>query len=511
MLLLTDWLAQRASLSPTQIALVDQASGERISYEDWNRKVNQLAHYLQTELGLEKGHRIAVLAHNCVSYLDLCMACGKLGIILQQMNWRLSTDELAQLLDEAPHAFFYNDPTLSMVHTLQEKVTGTNHWIAMGEKARPEDLHLSATSTYPTTQPQRPELSWDDPWFLCYTGGTTGLPKAAILSHGNVLTNAINTVISWGLDCNDMAVLNAPLFHTGGLNVFTLPLVYAGGTSIVCESFNVDILFDLLEQEPVTVFFGVPTMFVMMQEHERWETSDFSRLKFVISGGAPCPMPIFEKFWARGIEFKTGYGLTEAGPNTFWLSSEYIQKKPGSVGKPLMHIEVSLVDEQDNEVGKDEVGELRIRGSHVTQGYWNNPKGTAESLKNGWLYTGDLATCDADGFYYIVGRRKDMFISGGENVYPAEIESVLHENEEIAEAAVFGVPHPKWGEAGVAVVRALDGCHPTSESIKEYCKGKLAKYKIPRRIFLVDELPKTGAGKIDKKQLAHAYKALFAS
>lgn len=511
MLLLTDWLAQRAALSPTKTALVDQTSGDRISYEAWNAKVNQLAHFLQQQLGLQKGDRIAVLAHNCVSYLDLCMAAGKLGVILQQMNWRLSADELAQLLEESPKALFYNDPTLPLVKPLQAKLDGVPSWVAMNSKARDEDLHLSAYASFPSTSPERPTLEWNDPWFLCYTGGTTGLPKAAILSHGNVLTNAINTVISWGLDSNDMAVLNAPLFHTGGLNVFTLPLVYAGGTSIVCESFNVDILFDLLEQEPVTVFFGVPTMFVMMQEHDRWESSDFSKVKFVISGGAPCPMPIFEKFWARDIEFKTGYGLTEAGPNTFWLPAEHVKKKPGSVGKPLMHIEVSLVDETDNEVGPNEVGELRIRGSHVTQGYWNNPKGTAESLKNGWLYTGDLAMCDSDGFYYIVGRRKDMFISGGENVYPAEVESVLHEFEEIGEAAVIGVPHPKWGEAGVAVVRPVEGYHPTSESILAYCKGKLAKYKIPRRVFLVDELPKTGAGKIDKKLLERSYHDLYSS
>lgn len=505
MMLAMDWLAQRASLSPHKTALLHASSGTPLTFAAWNAQVNQLTHWLQSRLLLQKSQRLAILAHNCIEYLDLCFATGKLGAILQHMNWRLSVEELSQLLADPPVALVYNNATLPLVRELQARCPQILYWVAIQDKARPEDITLSERSTFPTHNPPSANIQWDDPWFFCYTGGTTGLPKAAVITHGNVISNAINTVISWGLDCRDMTILNAPLFHAGGLNVFTMPLVYVGGTSIVCEKFDVDILYDLLASQPVTVFFGVPTMFVMMQEHARWSDADFSRLKFVISGGAPCPLPIFEKFWARGVEFKTGYGLTEAGPNTFWLHAEWVQKKPGSVGTPLMHIEVSLVDEQNQPVSTHQIGELRIRGSHVTPGYWKHPEATAEALHDGWLYTGDLAKFDEDGCYYIVGRRKDMFISGGENIYPAEIESVLHACEHVAEAAVIGIPHKKWGEVGVAVIRLQEGHQTTPSSILEFCQGKLARYKIPRHVVFVPELPKTGAGKIDKRQLVAAY------
>ncbi len=508
-MLITAWLAKRAALSPHKTALFDPSNGQRLTYLAWNEQVNQLAHMLQAQMSVGKGQRIAILSHNCVSYLDLVFATAKTGAILQHMNWRLSKGELLQLLEDVPVALFYDNAMLPVVRELQSALAGIQFWVALDEKARPDDLFFSAREEYSKEAPSRPELHFNDPWFFCYTGGTTGLPKAAVISHGNVLTNAANTIVSWGLDHDDVAILNAPLFHAGGLNVFTLPLVYVGGASIVCKTFDVDEVYDLMVDEPVTLFFGVPTMFVMMQEHKRWERADFSQIKFVISGGAPCPLPIFEKFWAKDVEFKTGYGLTEAGPNTFWLPAAFVREKPGSVGKPLMHIEVRVIDEAGKDVEAEEVGELLIRGSHVIQEYWNRPKDTAAALQDGWLHTGDLARCDEDGFYFIVGRRKEMFISGGENIYPAEIESVLHAHEDIAEAAVLGIPHPKWGEVGIAVVRIHEGHSPTAASILADCREKLARYKIPRQLFFMEELPKTGAGKLDKKQLELIFKDTF--
>jgi fatty-acyl-CoA synthase len=246
-------------------------------------------------------------------------------------------------------------------------------------------------------------------------------------------------------------------------------------------------------------------MFIMLQQHPRWEEADFSRLKIVISGGAPCPMPVFEKFWERDVNFKTGYGLTEAGPNTFWLPPEDVRRKPGSVGFPLFHIDVKIVREDGTECGPDEVGELLIRGPHVCAGYWNNPEATAEAFKDGWLHTGDLAKRDAEGYYYIVGRIKDMFISGGENVYPAEIESVLYAHPAVAEAAVIGIPDPKWGEVGRAIVALRPGASVTEEELLAFCRERLARYKVPKSIVFVDALPKTGAGKIDKERLKKEY------
>jgi fatty-acyl-CoA synthase len=311
--------------------------------------------------------------------------------------------------------------------------------------------------------------------------------------------------MSWGLEQDDITILNSPLFHTGGLNVFTLPLIHVGGKSIICQKFDCDQVFNLIENNGITLYFGVPTMFVAMQQHPRWSSVDFSGLKLIISGGAPCPMPVFERFWERGIDFKTGYGLTEAGPNTFWLPPAEVKHKPGAVGYPLMHIDVKVVRPDGEECQPDEGGELIIRGEHVTTGYWNNPSATAEAIRDGWLHTGDLALRDTDGAYKIIGRIKDMIISGGENVYPAEIESVLFSHPAVAEAAVIGVPDPKWGEVGRAVIVLEQGRTATSEELAKFLGGKLANYKVPKSFVFVDKLPLTGPGKIDKRLLVEQF------
>jgi fatty-acyl-CoA synthase len=325
-----------------------------------------------------------------------------------------------------------------------------------------------------------------------------------MLTHGNIIFNSVNTVMSWGLTPDDVTILNSPLFHTGGLNVFTAPLVHIGGTSIVCKTFEVDQVYDLLNDSGVTIWFGVPTMFTLMQQHPRWNKADFSKLKLLISGGAPCPLPIFEKFWAKGVDFKTGYGLTEAGPNTFWLPPEDVRRKPGSVGFPLFHVDVKIVKE-DRECGADEVGELLIRGSHVCKGYWNNLNETAKAIRDGWLYTGDLARRDSEGYYYIVGRSKDMIISGGENIYPAEVESAIAAHESVAEVALIGVPDEKWGEVGRAVVVIANGESITQDELIKFCGERLAKYKVPKSIVFVESIPKTGANKVDKLELVKKF------
>lgn len=242
------------------------------------------------------------------------------------------------------------------------------------------------------TLDDRPELSLDDPWVICYTGGTTGLPKGAILTHGNMTWNSMNTVVSWGLDEDDVAILNSPLFHTGGLNVFTLPLIHIGGKSIVCKGFDATSVFDLIDQHGVTLYFGVPPCLSSCRHMNAGKRRIFSRLKLIISGGAPCLLPVFEKFWAKGVDFKTGYGLTEAGPNTFWLPQADVRRKPGAVGFPLFHVDVKVVRADGSQCGAHEPGELLIRGGHVTPGYWNNPEATAKTIVAGWLHTGDQQT-----------------------------------------------------------------------------------------------------------------------
>lgn len=505
-LYIADFLERRAQLTPERLAIRDTITGADITYAAWHVQATRTANYLRA-LGVCAGDRVAVYATNSLAYLDLWMACGTIGAILQTLNWRLTPAELGGLIrDAAPVALAYSGELAEGVSRLRPQVPSVRHFIAFDAPAAPGDCPFAGRDTHPATlQAPRPDLDWDSPWVICYTGGTTGLPKGAILSHGNMTWNSINTVMSWGLDQDDAAILNAPLFHTGGLNVFTLPLVHIGGTNILCRGFDVDQVFDLIESGAVTLYFGVPTMFVLMQQHPRWPEMDFSRLKLVINGGAPCPMPVFERFWAKGVDFKTGYGLTEAGPNTFWLPAADVRRKPGAVGFPLMHVDVRVVHPDGSECAPDEPGELLIRGPHVTPGYWNNPAATAEAICDGWLHTGDLAARDAEGYTTIVGRLKDMIISGGENVYPAEIESVMYRHPAIKEAALIGVPDARWGEVGRAIVVVEPGTALTAEALLAFLRERLAGFKVPKSVVFADALPKTGAGKIDKKALAEQY------
>jgi fatty-acyl-CoA synthase len=501
---LGDWLQRRAMLTPGKVALVDAIRGHRpITYRQWDRSANRTARLLQ-RLGVGKRDRVAVLAYNSVAYLDLWFASGKLGAILQTLNWRLTPRELGELiLDGSPRVLVYGPEFVEQVRALRE--AGVEGFAAVaidrGNRAHPEDRLLDDCDGAEDGPMPPVELTWDDPWVLCYTGGTTGLPKGAILTHGNIAWNAINTAVSWGLTGDDVAILNAPSFHTGGLNVFTAPLVHLGGTSIVCRGFDPDQVFDLIAGARVTIFFGVPTMFLALQQHPRWESADFSRLKLVISGGAPCPPTIYQKFWDRGVDFKSGYGLTEAGPNTFWLPAEDVRRKPGSVGVPLFHVDVKIVGGDGRECGPDEVGELLVRGPHVCAGYWNRPEETARAIRDGWLHTGDLARRDAEGYYFIVGRLKDVIISGGENIYPAEVEAVLAGHPAVAEVALIGVPDARWGEAPRAIVVPRAGTSVDPADLVAFADGRLARYKIPRSLVLVDALPRTAAGKVDKDQL----------
>jgi fatty-acyl-CoA synthase len=507
-LYITDFLQRRSQLSPHKLAIHDMLTGQDYTYAAWNAQANQTANYLRS-LGVETGDCVAVYATNNMDYMDVWMACGKIGAILQNVNWRLTPHELQTLLqDAAPRVLVYSTDFVEQVNHLRPHLPSVAHFVAMRDKAQPGDHTFAARDAFPgELATPRPALDWDSPWVICYTGGTTGLPKGAILTHGNMTWNSINTVMSWGLDQNDVAILNSPLFHTGGLNVFTLPLIHAGGTNILCAGFDANQVFDLIKDGGVTLFFGVPTMFIVMQQHPRWPEADFSQLKLVISGGAPCPMPVFERFWDKGVDFKTGYGLTEAGPNTFWLPEEDVRRKPGAVGYPLMHIDVKNVQPDDGALcGPDEPGELVIRGPHVTPGYWNNPEATTDAIRDGWLHTGDLATRDDEGYYTIVGRLKDMIISGGENVYPAEVESVMYRHPAIKEAALIGIPDEKWGEVGRAVVVTEPGQTLAAEELIDFLREYLARYKVPKSVVFVDELPKTGAGKIDKKVLVEQYK-----
>lgn len=493
-----DWLDKRAKLTPDRIALIDNTTKSETSFSEWNKRANQTANFLKS-LGVKKGDRVAVYASNRSEYLDLFWAAPKIGVILQNLNWRLTVFELEGIIESgAPMVLIYSEDWRSQVEELKPSFTSVEHVVAMTNPGAGE-RNFTERESMPGTLTDTPQLNLDDPWGIYYTGGTTGLPKGAVLTHGNMTWNSINTITSWGINGQHKAALQLPFFHIGGPNIFMVPLVHAGGTTILCSGFDPDETFDLVEHAGITHYVAVPTMFQMLQEHPRWEDTDFSKLELVISGGAPCPLPIMQKFWNRGVDFKMGYGLTEASGNNFWLPPELVQKKIGSVGYPIFHIDMKIINDDGSNCEAGKPGELLIRGPHIVAGYWKNPEATAETIRDGWLHTGDTAVCDKDGCYSILGRSKEMFISGGENVYPAEIESVLLAHPFVSEAAVVGIPHDTWGEVGRAFLVVEDGY--VEDELRVFLLDRLARYKLPRSIIVLDALPLTAIGKIDKKLL----------
>ncbi len=489
-----DWLARRAELSPARLALIDPERGERITYREWNRRADLAARALLAA-GVGQGDRVAVLAESSLEVLDVLFACGKLGAVFVPLNWRLADPELERIVGHARPRALVTDRVFGDRATALS-ARGACIQLAVGDLAR------EAPGAVPPVA-----LAPSDPWVVCYTGGSTGTPKGVIQTHGSITWNAINTVASWGVGPDDVGILNAPLFHTGGLHVLTTPLVHAGGASIVCRRFDPDQVLALLAAEPApTLLFGIPTMFLRLVDHAAFAAADLSRLRLVISGGAPAPTRLFTAFFERGVAFRTGYGLTEAGPNNFWLPPELARAKPGAVGWPLLHIEARLRADDGHAIdGADQVGELQLRGPHVMAGYLDEVAATAEVLSpTGWLATGDLARRDAEGAYWIVGRAREMFITGGENVYPPEIEDALSDHPAVLEAAVIGAPHPEWGEIGISFValREPAGAEaPAPAELTGFLAARLARYKLPRRFELVAQLPRTGAGKIDRADL----------
>jgi fatty-acyl-CoA synthase len=337
----------------------------------------------------------------------------------------------------------------------------------------------------------------EDPWLILYTGGTTGVPKGAVLTHGSIAWNAINTVVSWGLSHQDVAPSFTPMFHTGGLNVFTLPLLMVGGRVILPQSFDPAQALRILQIERPTVLFMVPTMFQLVAEQPAFAGGDLSHLRWAISGGAPLPRVVADAWKAKVPIFKQGYGLTEVGPNNFATSDvDALRGMEQSVGKLTFFARARIVDDWGVDVPDGEPGELLLTGPHTCAGYWRRPEATAQAVRDVWFHTGDIARKDEEGFYYIVDRKKDMIITGGENVYPTEVESVLYEHPAVRQAAVVGLPDPTWGEAVCAVVSLKPGKEAAVEELRDFLRANLARYKVPKEIIIARELPQSGAGKI---------------
>lgn len=473
------WIESHAHIRPSKVAIIDRVSGVSYSYQDLYR-TSRLQAYRLASLGVQPGDRVAVHSQNRPEVLELLLACGLLGACLVPLNWRLTAQELEKIVDDCQPRLTFLDPDLPC-QLPGQSIFGLQS--------------LNAPSV------PLPEVDPDSSLAIFYTGGTTGVPKGAILTHTSIQWNAWNTISGWGLSPEDIAPIFTPMFHTGGLNVMATPLLCLGGTLVLPGSFEPTLALDVIEKEHCTLVFLVPTMYEMLRQVPGFGRSKVAHVRKWISGGAPCPKTLFDAYWNEGLELIQGYGLTEAGPNTFGVSFEDARKRSGTVGVPLPGVQLRLTDGEGQAPAPGQAGELWVKGGHVMQGYWNRPKETAQVMDGGWLATGDLAYRDEDGFYYICGRRKEMFISGGENVFPAEIEEVILTHPKVAEVAVVGVPHPKWGEVGRAYLVMKESADFQESEMVEHCQALLARYKVPKEYVLMDSLPKSAAGKVLKRML----------
>ncbi|MBU2551624.1 MAG: long-chain fatty acid--CoA ligase [Proteobacteria bacterium] len=493
------WLTKRELLTPEKEAVVD--GNRRLNYRMLNHRVNRLARGLAGS-GLRTGDRLAMLAYNGIEFVEVIMAAAKLGLILVPLNWRLTAAELAFIVNDSQTGTLVFDPALADPAGELRGLTELSRLIVLGTEdrfgARGYELMLADESPEEPVPDAAPDL--DSPHIIMYTAGTTGRPKGAILSQGASFWNALN-LESCDFTSRDRDLLVLPMFHIGGIGLFTLPMLYVGGTVVVMRAFDPAEAFRLLAQERISLFFGVPAIFLFMIQHPDFDPAVFRDVRLIMSGGAPLPASLVRQYHERGIVLQQGFGMSEAGPSIATLGKELALSKAGSIGRPVFHLDVRVVDDDLNEAPRGEVGELVMRGPNIMQGYWNRPEATEEAFAGGWFHSGDLARMDDDGDLYIVERKKDMFISGGENVYPAEVEDAIYELEAVAEAAVIGVRDERWGEVGRAVIVVKPGRDLSEAEIIGHLQGRLAKYKIPRSVVFAEVLPRNAAGKVLKTVL----------
>jgi fatty-acyl-CoA synthase len=503
-----DLLSHRAHLTPGRIGLVELETGKRFTYADLNERACRLANFLRDELGVQPGDRVSILARNSVVYLDLFYGLPKIGAIFAPFNWRLTARELTYMLNDLEPKVLLVEPEFSpVVERMCAEIQVEQIVTLRGAQLAGAVAYESGLERATAVEPPRPEMNLETAYCILYTSGTTGNPKGAVLPHRQILFNAINTVVSWGLTEKDVSPVYTPLFHAGGLFAFLTPILYVGGRIVLARDFDPAASLRWIMEEECTVILGVPTLFQMWLDSDYFDQADFGRVHFFISGGASCPPSVISSWRAKkGVIFRQGYGLTEVGANCFSMTDEDSVLKTGSVGKPIFHSEMRVVDPEtgaDAPVGQ--AGELLIYGPHVCSGYWRNPEATAETIVDGWFHTGDMAHKDADGFYYIDGRYKDMIKSGGENIYAAEVEAVVREHPAVKDAALIGKPDLVWGEVGLMVIVLENGRQIAPEELRRHCLDRLARYKIPKEFTIAAELPYSAYGKVEKNKLKELY------
>jgi fatty-acyl-CoA synthase len=494
-----DWIARWAECAPHRPAVKAFETGQELTYAQLNRLGNRLAHHFTHELGLSPGDRVGIVAENCLAYVVLFSAMQKTGLTLVPMNFRLSSGEFDYLLrDSQPRVMITEDKFYAAV-------SGAEAFASLPIRYTLAELaaKIDPQQTWPQDEayPAYQGIEGDDPVFILYTSGTTGFPKGALYTHNMLLWNSLNTELRLHLTGDDRTLNVMPPFHTGGWNVLLTPLLHHGGFTCMMKKFDPDAVLRTLDAERCSIFMGVPTMLRMMAQSQAFAEAKLDNLRYFVVGGEAMPIPLIETWATKNIPIRQGYGMTEVGPNLFSLHQDDALRKKGSIGQPNFYVQTRIVDSEGQDLPAGQAGELWLKGPMVTPGYWQNPEATAKTIVEGWLKTGDMVVRDEEGYYFVVDRIKNMFISGGENVYPAEIERVLLQHQAIAEAAVVAVSHAKWGEVGRAYLTLHEGHSLDEAAALSFCEGKLARFKIPQSAVILPELPKNATGKIDRKAL----------
>ncbi|MEU7474775.1 long-chain fatty acid--CoA ligase [Lentzea sp. NPDC042327] len=469
---LGSWPHRRARMAPKRDALTHQ--GITTTYGELDERTTRLARRLE-ELGVRHGDRVAYLGPNHPSFAETMFAAHLLGAVFVPLNFRLTPAEVDYQLDDSGARVLVHAASHRVTHEHAISLDGYEEWLA-GGSADPLDVPVAV----------------DDPALILYTSGTTGRPKGAVLTHANLLWNTFNLMVGVDIAADEVALVAAPLFHVAALTQTLLPTFVKGGHSVLTPRWDVDECVSLIERHGVTWLFGVSTMYADLAASPHWHTADLSSVRVLLCGGAAIPDALIHTYQDRGLVFCQGYGLTETAPGATFLEAADSVRKAGSAGPPVFLGDLRLAD----------TGEIEVQGPNVTPGYWNDPVATAAAFTpDGWFRTGDIGRLDTDGHLHVVDRLKDMYISGGENVYPAEVENAIADHPDVAEVAVVGVPDDRWGEVGRAFVRPRDGASLDAPSLREFLLPRLAKYKIPVHVEVVAELPRTGSGKVLKPAL----------
>ncbi|WP_026925169.1 acyl-CoA synthetase [Glycomyces arizonensis] len=485
------WPTRRARKTPHRTAVVD--TDGRFSYAALNERVHRLAHGLR-RLGVRRGDRVAYLGPNHHTFLEALFASGRLGAVFVPLNTRLAAPELEYCLADSGSTV--------LIHSAAPFTApaAVRHSIAIGSDD-PRSLDYGELLAIGAASPIDEAVALDDAAMIMYTSGTTGRPKGALLTHGNLTWNAVNVLVDTDLSSDETALCVAPLFHAASLNLTCLPTLLKGGTVVLEAAFDPDSVLKRIETQRVTCMFGVPVMFDAITRAEAWAGADLSSLRRVVCGGAPVPASTIDAYLDRGIAFIQGYGLTEASPGVLLLPGDECARKAGTAGVPHFFTDVRLVDDRARPVEAGRPGEVVVSGPNVMREYWGRPGDTAQAVEDGWLRTGDVATADDDGYMSIVDRTRDVIISGGENVYPAEVELALGGHPDVEDCAVVGVPDGTWGEVGRAVVVPASAEHAGESELLRFLRGRLAGYKIPKSVVFTGALPRSPSGKLLRRKL----------